>query len=109
MGLAAARVVLHAQRNRPPCFSASPHLVELEAHERLDESTLAACLLAHNQDGRRIEGLLEILCQAMQQIVRLVQLLFLLLAIRLAAAVVRLREDGEGGIGGDDAAWGLGR
>lgn len=72
MGLAATRVVLHTQRNRPPRFSASPHLVELEAHESLDESALAACLLAYYQDGRRIEGLLEILRQAMQQIISLV-------------------------------------
>lgn len=95
VGLTAARVVLHAQGDGPPRLGAAPHLVELKAHEGLDERALAARLLAHDQDGRGVEGLLEVLRQAVQQVVRLVQLLLLLLAVRLAAAVVRLREGRE--------------
>lgn len=62
MGLAAARVVLHAQGNRSAGLGASPNLIELETHEGLNEGALAARLLPDNEDSSGVEGLLEILC-----------------------------------------------
>jgi hypothetical protein len=66
MRLAAARVVLHAQGDGAPRLGAAPHLVELEAHEGLNERALAARLLAHVLDGRGVERLLEVLRQTVQ-------------------------------------------
>jgi len=61
MRLAAARIVLHAQGNGPPRFGATSHLVELKAHERLDECALAACLLPNDKDSCSVERLLKVL------------------------------------------------
>jgi hypothetical protein len=87
-GLTAPRIVLHPQRDRPPGLGPPPnlpnrapppfispgpkvgqtsppscvtHLIELEAHEGLDQRALPARLLADDQHGGRIKGLLEVL------------------------------------------------
>ena len=44
-GLAAVGVVLHPQGDRPPRLGPTSHLVELEAHESLDEGRLSRRLV----------------------------------------------------------------
>ena len=42
-------------------------LVELEPHQGLNQGALPSRLLAHDQDRRRIEGLLEVLWSRIEQ------------------------------------------
>ena len=48
-------------------------MVELEAHERLDERGLAIRLVADHQDGGRVEGLVKLLRHVVELGVRLVE------------------------------------
>jgi hypothetical protein len=57
----AAGVVLHPQGDGAARLGAAADLIELEAHEGLDEGRLAAGLMADYHDGRCVEGLFKVL------------------------------------------------
>mmetsp|Transcript_10581 Transcript_10581/g.29129 ORF Transcript_10581/g.29129 Transcript_10581/m.29129 type:complete len:579 (+) Transcript_10581:741-2477(+) len=73
--LDAARVVLHVQCDGAPGLGAPAHVVELEAHQGLDQGRLSVRLVADDEDRRRVERLLEVLRQRVQVVVGLVQAL----------------------------------
>ena len=62
LGRRAAGIVLHPQGDGAARLGAAADLVELEAHEGLDEGRLAAGLMTDHDDGRGVEGLFEVLC-----------------------------------------------
>jgi hypothetical protein len=51
----ALRMVLHLQRDRAARLGTAAHVVELEAHERLDERRLAVRLPADDDDRWRVD------------------------------------------------------
>ena len=71
----ARRVVLHVDGDGAARLGAASDVVELEAHQRLDERRFAVSLMADHEDGGRIEGLVELLRHVVQLRVRLVQAL----------------------------------
>ena len=52
---------MHAKCNWSAGFCSTTDLVELEAHKGFNESALTTRLVAHDDDSRGIEGLVEIL------------------------------------------------
>ncbi|THU53400.1 hypothetical protein C4D60_Mb10t14010 [Musa balbisiana] len=77
--------------DRPAGLGAAADVVELETHEGLHERALPVGLVPHHQHRRYLEGRLELLCQPVKLVVRLVELpgvrrggfLFLLLILLL--------------------------
>ena len=72
-GLHRGGVVLHVDGDGPSGLGPAADVVELEAHERLDERGLAIRLVADHQDGGRVEGLVKLLRHVVELGVRLVQ------------------------------------
>ena len=66
-------VVLHVESDRAARLGAAADVVELEAHEGFDEGALAVGLVADHKHRRSVEWRLELLCQAVQLIVGLVE------------------------------------
>ena len=52
----APRVVLHLQRDRLARLRPATDVIELEAHQRLDERALAVGLPTDDDDGGRVDG-----------------------------------------------------
>lgn len=69
----AVGVELHVESDGAAGLGAAADVVELEAHKGLHEGALAVGLVAHHQHRRRVEGRGELLGEAVQLIVGLVQ------------------------------------
>ena len=61
LGRRAAGIVLHPEGDGTAGLGAAADLIELEAHEGLDEGRLAAGLMTDHDDSRCVEGLFEVL------------------------------------------------
>lgn len=68
-------IVLHMESDGPPSLGASADMIELESHQALHEGAFPIRLMADDEDGRGIKRLLEVLSEAMEVVVCLVQLL----------------------------------
>lgn len=67
-------VVAHVEGDGAAGLGAAADVVELEAHEGLDQDTLAVGLVADDEHRRGVKGRVELLRQRVQLVVGIVQL-----------------------------------
>lgn len=86
----AVGVELHVEGDGAAGLGAAADVVELEAHERLDERALAVGLVADQKHRRRVEGRGELLGEAVQLIVGLVELPLAIFEVAIVEELVHL-------------------
>lgn len=72
MGELAVGVVFHVKGDGATGLGAATDVVELEAHEGLDEGALSFGLVTDDEDGRRVEGGVKFLGERVELVVGLV-------------------------------------
>ena len=96
-GLVARGIIMHLEGDGPPRPRAAAHLVELEAHERLDERALPGGLGADDDDGRHLEGLAVGVREAVEAVVGFVPVCFGVVVVVEPDGVLTRARGGRGG------------
>lgn len=81
-------VEVHVESDGAAGLGAAADVVELEAHERLHQGALSVGLVANHKDRRSVEWRRELLGEAVQLIVGLVQLPLGIFHLQFGAVIV---------------------